>query len=215
MKEPMFIRKTNSGKPVQFECLMTPTEVLLNKRILHLNGTIAFTLEREDGQRGTVDIISEALLCLDTVSNDPIKLIISSPGGSVVGAFSLYDIIRAIDSPVWTFGRICHSGAALILAAGDRGHRYVYHNTFTMLHLPHLSERGGGGTDTDTNLIRAKQYMRERDRMVELFIECGIKKTKEQLLEDIDREFWLDAKEVVEYGLADEVIRGGLLLDGD
>ena len=124
MKDPMFIRQCEDGTLIRSETLMSPTEVLFNKRILQITKPVYFTFQME-AERGLVDIISEALLCLDAVSSDPIKLIISCPGGSVLGIFALYDTIKSIDSPVWTFGRFSMSGVALLLAAGDKGHRYV------------------------------------------------------------------------------------------
>lgn len=208
--DPIFIRRDTKGNLIEYKHLMSPTETLMNKRILLVTDTIAFTFENSGEARGLIDAISETMLCLDSISNEPIKLIISSPGGSLLGGFALYDAIKAVDSPVWTFGRVCASMATLLLSAGEKGHRYVYPNSFTMLHLPLVVQTGA--TDTRLHAIRAVEAERRKDRMVDLLLECGIKKTKEQLLEDIDREYWMDARETVEYGLADEVIRGGFLL---
>ena len=209
--DPLLIRRGREGELIPNENLMAPVEFLTNRRILQITNVIGFSFETEGG-RGLVDIISEALLCLDAISNDPIKLIISCSGGSVYGTFALYDAIKSTDSPVWTFGRACMSGGALLLAAGEKGHRYVYPNTFSMLHLIQIYSRSGV-TDSKTDAIRSAEFTRNKDRMIELLMECGVNKTPEKINEDIDRELWMDAKETVAYGLADHVIRGGILLE--
>jgi ATP-dependent Clp protease protease subunit len=211
MNDPLLIRRGKGDKLIANENLMSPGELLVNKRILQLSDVVSCTFEVSQG-RGNADIFSEALLCLDAISNDPIKLIISCSGGSVHGVFSLYDTIKAIDSPVWTFGKVCMSGGALLLAAGEKGHRYVYPNSFSMLHLLQISSRSGI-TDSRTDAIRSAEFTRQKDRMIELLIECGVNKTHDKINEDIDRELWMDAKETVTYGLADHIIRGGVLLE--
>ena len=192
---------------------MSPAETLLNKRILLLNNWLYFNFEVPGEASAQVNAISDALRAFDSISNQPIKLIISSLGGSLLGAFALYDAIKSVDSPVWTFGHLCGSGAALILAAGDKGHRYVYPNCFTMLHQPQIITSTTAGEDVSLREIRTKEFVRKKNTLVGLLIESGVKKTPKQVRKDIDREFWLDAKETVEYGLADKVIRGGLLLE--
>lgn len=212
MRDPMFIRRGSDGKVVKAEELMTPSEVLLNKRILQITRNIAYTYQ-DTQPRGVTDIISEALLCLDDMSHEPIKLIISSPGGAVHATHSLCDAIKSIKSPVWTFGRSCLSSGALVLASGEPGHRYVYPSTYAMLHLIHVTREGS--VDSKTEEIQAVQLRREIDRMTALLIEAGVNKTAKQIEEEIDRELWLNAWETVEWGLADHVIKGGGLLDDE
>lgn len=211
-QDPIFARRGSDGKLIAIEQLMSPAETLLNRRIIHLNNDIGFNFETQGG-RGQVDIICEALLCLDALSSEPIKLIISSSGGSTSGIFALYDAIKSTDCPVWTFGRYCASGAALILAAGEKGHRYVYPNSLSMLHIVQIHIRGTGVIDSKLDAIKSAQFTKEKDRIIHLLIECGVNKSAKQINKDIDRELWLDAQETVQYGLADRVIRGGLLLD--
>jgi ATP-dependent Clp protease protease subunit len=208
--DPMFTRRGVDGKLVKAEELMPPAEILVNKRILQLDKAIAFTWETME-PRGLANVICEALITLDSMSHDPIKLIISSHGGSVHATFALYDTIKSIKSPVWTFGRFASSGGALILAAGEPGHRYIYPNTYTMLHYVQIS--GSGAVDDETNKIRAVQAEKERNRMIDLLIDCGVKRTAKQIRKDINKELYMDAKETVEYGLADEIITRGILLE--
>jgi len=212
MLDPMLTRRGSNGELIAAEDLMAPAEVLLNKRIVQINRGVAFTWE-DTQPRGLADIISEALICLDSMSNEPIKLIISCPGGSAYAVFALYDAIKSIDSPVWTFGRACMSGGTLLLAAGEKGHRYVYPNSYTMLHPLQIYSHPGGVTTTEIDKSRSIAFIRQEDRMIELLIECGVNKTAKEIKKNIRADLYMDARETVNYGLADRVIRGGLLLD--
>ena len=213
MKDPVLTRRGNNGKLIAMDEIMAPAEALLNKRILQITRSVTFTWE-DTQLRGLMDIISEALIYLDSVSNEPIKLIISCPGGSAYAIFALYDVIKSVDSPVWTFGRICYSGGALLLAAGEKGHRYVYPNSYSMLHPLQIYSRPGV-TTTETDESRSSAFIEQESRMINLLIECGVNKPPKQIKKDIRADLYMDARETVAYGLADKVIRGGMLLDGE
>lgn len=213
MKDPILTRRGSDGKLIKAEELASLSEILLDKRILRIDRNIAYTYQ--DAQpRGVTDILTEAFLCLDDISHEPIKLIISSPGGNIYAAYSLCDIMKSIKSPVWTFGVSCLSSGALVLASGEKGHRYIYSSSYTALHLIQVTETGTT-QDSKTKDIMNKHLQRVKDRWIELLIEAGVKKTPKQLEKSIDRELWMDAWETVEYGLADYVIKGGGLLDDE
>ncbi len=158
-------------------------------RILFLSGAITGEMR-----------IHNLLLSLDSLSHEPIKLVITSPGGDVDATFLLYDTIRLIKSPIITVGRYCASGAAILLAAGSQ--RYLFPHARVMLHLP-AGQGGGDARDWD---IQHKQMTQYKDRMVDILCECGIKKRREEILADIDRDFWMEASEAIIYGLADEIM---------
>ena len=71
-----------------------------------------------------------------------------------------------------------------------------------MLHLP-AGQMGGDARDWDIQHRQMEQY---RDRVVEILKECGVKKSREEILKDIDRDYWMNADEAIEYGLADKVM---------
>jgi len=158
-------------------------------RILFLSGTITGEME-----------LHNLLMTLDSFSHDPIRIIITSTGGDLDSTFLLYDTIKLIKSPVETLGRFCASAAAIVLAAGSK--RYLLPNCRTMLHLP-SGMMAGDSRDFD---IQHKQMESYRNKMADILIECGVKKTREEILTDIDRDFWLDADEACRYGLADEIM---------
>lgn len=140
------------------------------------------------------------LLALDTLSHDPITLYITSPGGDLDATFLMIDTIRLIKSPVITIGEYCASAACLLLATGSK--RYLYPHAKVMLHLP-AGQMGGDAKDWD---IQHKQMEMYRNKVVDILCECGARKSREQILNDIDRDFWLEPEEAVEYGLADEIL---------
>jgi ATP-dependent Clp protease protease subunit len=137
---------------------------------------------------------------LDTMSNDPIKIFITSPGGELDTTFLFYDTMRMMQSPIVTIGEYCASAAAIILAAGSK--RYLSPHAKVMLHLP-SGQMAGDSKDWD---IQHKQMESYRNRVVDILIECGAKKSKEEIFDDIDRDYWMNAQEAIEYGLADEIL---------
>jgi ATP-dependent Clp protease protease subunit len=139
---------------------------------------------------------------LDSLSDTPIKLFITSPGGELDSAFLFYDTMKMLRSPAYTIGRYCASAAAMLLAAGEPGHRYLYPHAKVMLHLP--SGMGGGDSrDWDIQHAQMKQY---RNKLVDILIECGAKRSREELLADMDRDYWLEPQEAISYGLADKIL---------
>ena len=142
----------------------------------------------------------QLLGALDTLSHEPIKLFITSPGGDLDTTFLFYDVMKRIQSPVITIGDYCASAAAILLAAGSK--RYLSPHAKVMLHLP-AGQMGGDARDWD---IQHKQMEKYRKAVVDILRECGVKKSSEEILNDIDRDYWMSADEAIDYGLADEVM---------
>ena len=142
----------------------------------------------------------QLLGALDTLSHDPIKLFITSPGGDLDTTFLFYDVVKRIKSPVITIGDYCASAAAILLAAGSK--RYLSPHAKVMLHLP-AGQMGGDARDWD---IQHKQMEKYRNRVVDILIECGARKSKDEILSDIDRDYWMEPEEAIDYGLADEIL---------
>ncbi len=162
-------------------------------RILYMDGII------------TGDSAPRQLLgALDTPElnpeHKPIKLFITSPGGDLDTTFLFYDVMKRIKSPIITIGDYCASAAAILLAAGSK--RYLSPHAKVMLHLP-AGQMGGDARDWD---IQHKQMEQYRNRVVDILIECGSKKNHEEILEDIDRDYWMEPDEAIAYGLADEIL---------
>ncbi len=140
------------------------------------------------------------LMALDTLSHKPIKIMITSVGGDLDSAFLFYDTMKMIKSPIITIGRYCASAAAMLLAAGSK--RYLFPHAKVMLHLP-SGQMGGDAKDWE---IQHKEMQKYKSRMVDTLCECGATKSREEILKDIDRDFWLEPKETIDYGLSDEIL---------
>jgi len=160
-----------------------------NHRILFLSGVITGEMDAHN-----------LLMALDTLSHDPIRLVITSPGGDLDSTFLFYDTMKIIQSPIETIGRYCASAAAMLLAAGSK--RYLFPHAKVMLHLP-AGQMGGDSKDWDIQHRQMEQY---RNRMVDILCECGVKKSHNEILADIDRDFWMEPKAAIAYGLADEIL---------
>ncbi len=140
------------------------------------------------------------LMALDTLSHKPIKIMITSVGGDLDSAFLFYDTMKMIKSPIITIGRYCASAAAMLLAAGSK--RYLFCHAKVMLHLP-SGQMGGDAKDWE---IQHREMQKYKSRMVDILCECGATKSREEILKDIDRDFWLEPSEACAYGLADEIL---------
>lgn len=170
------------------------------KRTLFLYGPMLPFSSRND--QFSPWAVMDTMIALDSVSDEPILLVVDSPGGCLSEMFSLHDTIKMLNSPVYILGRSCASAAVLILCAGAKGHRYLLPNSRVMLHLPSGVVEG----DVVEIKIQQKEFEKIKESLINLLIENGVKKTKKQILKDIDREYWMSAEEAVKYGLADKVI---------
>ena len=154
--------------------------------------------------RSAKDITSR-LLFLDAV--DPgkeIKFYINSPGGVVTSGMVIYDTMRMIKSPVST---ICMGLAAsmgsILLSGGVKGRRFIYPHGEVMIHQPSL----GGyiqGVSVDLE-IQAKQTQRVKQIGAKILAD-NTGKTVAQIMRDFDRDYWMDAKEALDYGIVDQTV---------
>jgi len=150
------------------------------------------------------DVVSKLLLLDADKPGEEIKFYINSPGGVVTSGMVMYDTMRMIKSPVST---ICMGLAAsmgsILLSGGKKGKRYIYPNGEVMIHQPSL----GGyirGVSADLE-IQARQTKRVKDLGAKILAEnCG--KSTEQVLKDFDRDYWMDAKEAIDYGIVDKLV---------
>jgi len=130
------------------------------------------------------------------------KLYINSPGGLVTSGLAIYDTMQYVQPDVST---ICMgqaaSAAALLLAAGTPGKRLSLPNANILIHQP---MGGARGQASDVG-IQARQILRIKDRLNEIFVE-HTGQPKEKIEKDTDRDFYMTAEEAKEYGLIDKVI---------
>lgn len=150
------------------------------------------------------DVTAKLLLLDADKPGTEIKFYINSPGGVVTSGMVIYDTMKMIKSPVST---ICMGLAAsmgsILLSGGTKGSRYIYPHGEVMIHQPSL---GGHIQGVSADLeIQAKQTKRVKEISARILAEnCG--KKFEQVMKDFDRDYWMDAKEAIEYGIVDKVI---------
>jgi len=168
--------------------------LLLRRRIIFLRGAIQGSVAQD---------IAAQLLALDGLSDQPITLVIDSPGGDVSGLFTVIDTMRVLDAKVDTkCVGMAASAAAVILATGT-GTRSATPNARIMLHQPHGGIQGASAKDLE---IAAKEFLFLKSRLEEILAE-RTGQPLERIREDTDRDFWMSANEAKLYGLIDSVER--------
>ena len=149
------------------------------------------------------NIVMAQLLHLESEDPDKdISLYINSPGGEITGLFAIYDTMQFVKPDIST---ICMgqaaSAAAVILAAGAHGKRFILPHARVLIHQPH---GGAQGQAVDIQ-IQAKEITRMRETLDEILAHHS-GQTVEKVAKDTDRDFIMGANEAKEYGIVDEVI---------
>lgn len=147
--------------------------------------------------------IADRLMYLEAL--DPGKEItfyINSPGGMVTSGMVVYDVMQMISSPVST---VCMGMAAsmgsILLSGGEKGRRFIFPHGEVMIHQP---SGGGRGTSADLEIM-AEQMLKTKQMGARILAEnCG--QTYEKVMKDFDRDYWMDAKESIAYGIVDGVV---------
>ena len=142
------------------------------------------------------------LLAMAAAGDDPITIFINSQGGHVESGDTIHDVIRFVKPRVRMVGTgWVASAGALIYVSVPREDRYALPNTRFLLHQPAGGTRGMAA-DVE---IEAREILRMRERINRIFArETG--QALERIETDTHRNFWLDAKQAIDYGLVGQVI---------
>ncbi len=167
---------------------------LLEDRIIFLG---------EEVNEHTANVIVAQLLHL--ANEDPTKDIhfyINSPGGSVYDGMAILDTMNFIKPDVATYGvGLQASFGAVLLASGAKGKRYMLPHARVMMHQPH---GGSKGQITDQE-ISLREGLRLKEELIDIMTKAtGQKRGK--VKDDMERDYWMTAKEAMEYGVIDEVV---------
>jgi len=144
------------------------------------------------------------LLFLDADNNkEDIKLYINSPGGSVTSALAMYDTMQHVKADVTT---ICigqaASAAAVLLASGTKGKRFVLPNARVLIHQV---MGGAEGQQKDVE-IQAKEMRRIKDQLNYILAKHTGQSVKKIEL-DTDRDYFMTGEEAKKYGIIDKIIQ--------
>lgn len=150
------------------------------------------------------DIVNRLLLLDADKPGEPINFYINSPGGVVTSGMVVYDVMQMMESPVRT---ICMGMAAsmgsILLAGGTKGERMIFPHGEVMIHQPSL----GGyirGVSADLE-IHAKQILKTKQMGARILSEAT-GQTYERVMRDLERDYFMDAAEAIEYGIVDKII---------
>ncbi|MGL5649930.1 MAG: ATP-dependent Clp endopeptidase proteolytic subunit ClpP [Clostridium sp.] len=187
---PMVVEQTNRGER-SYDIFSR----LLKDRIIMINGEINDV---------TSNLVVAQLLFLE--SEDPDKdiyIYINSPGGSITSGMAIYDTMNYIKPHVCTIciGMAASMGAFL-LTSGQKGKRFALPNAEIMIHQP-LGGFQGQATDID---IHARRIIRIKEKLNKILSE-NTGQPLEKINVDVERDYFLEADEAMEYGLIDKVIQ--------
>ncbi len=147
-------------------------------------------------------IVSQLLILEADDAEKTIYMYIDSPGGDVDAGFAIFDMIRFIKAPVVLVGMgLIASAATLILLSVPKENRIGLPNSRYLIHQP-MSGMQGVATDIE---IHAKEMEKTRAILNKIIAdETGT--SLEQVTKDTERDYWLDSKEAVNYGLISKII---------
>lgn len=148
------------------------------------------------------DITNRLLYLEAEAPGKEITFYINSPGGVITSGMVIYDTMKMITSPVST---VCMGMAAsmgsILLSGGEKGKRFIFPHGEVMIHQP---SGGGQGTSADLEIM-AIQILKAKQLGAKLLADnCG--QTYNKVMEDFDRDYWMDAKESKKYGIIDGIL---------
>lgn len=169
---------------------------MLRDRVVFVGGAVS---------RPMAQVVTAQLLFL--ANEDPkaeISMYVNSPGGSVSAGLGIVDTMRFIPCPVATYviGQAASMGS-VIACSGTKGRRFALPHAENLMHQPLINGViEGQATDLE---IHAKHILRLREKLYQLYSE-NTGQTKDRIHADCDRDKWLNAQEMLEYGLIDKVL---------
>jgi ATP-dependent Clp protease protease subunit len=168
--------------------------LLLKERIIFLGSAI---------NDQVANLIVAQLLFLNHEDADKeVHMYINSPGGQIYAGLSIYDTMQQISNPIYTYAvGVTASFGTVLLASGSKGFRYALPNATVHMHQP-LGGAQGQASDVE---IQAREILRLRDSLNHI-MSHHTGQTLEVIERDTDRDFYLDAKAAVDYGLVDKVL---------
>lgn len=186
---PMVVENTGRG-----ERAYDIYSLLLKERIIFLGTPI-------DDQVANV-IVAQLLFLNHEDPEKEIRMYINSPGGQIYAGLAIYDTMQIITNPISTVAvGVTASFGTVLLTAGTKGRRYALPHATVHMHQP-LGGAQGQATDI---AIQAKQIMTLKS-LLNNIMSKHTGQPLDVIERDLDRDYYLDAKQAVEYGLVDQII---------
>ncbi len=179
----------------------TPVAMLIQKKFLEQRKIFLWGAVTDE----TAKDITEKLLYLEAA--DPGKEIffyINTPGGSITAGMAVYDTMQLVTSPITVIVTgMAASMGSILLSGAKKGRRLLYPHSRVLIHQPLISGRFIGPA-TDIN-IQAQEMEKLRHELNQILATAS-GQPLERITQDTDRDFYLNAKEAIEYGLADRIV---------
>ncbi len=149
--------------------------------------------------------VVEKLLYLESVNpGKDITFYIDTPGGSITSGMAIYDTLQLISSPISVVVTgMAASMGSILLCAAPKGNRFVFPHSRVLIHQPLLAGRMVAPA-VDIN-IQATEMEKLREELNKILAKAS-GQPLEKITKDTDRDFYLNAQEAIDYGLADKIV---------
>jgi ATP-dependent Clp protease protease subunit len=179
----------------------SPVSLLIQKRFLNQRKIFLWGPVTDE----TAKDLSEKLLYLESTGpGKEITFYMNTPGGSITAGMAVYDTMKLVSSPITiVVTGMAASMGSILLCAATKGQRLIYPHGRVLIHQPLISGRFIGPA-TDIN-IQAQEMEKLRGELNKILADAS-GQSIEKISRDSDRDFYLNAKEAVAYGLADRIV---------
>ena len=178
-----------------------PVAMLVQKKFLEQRKIFLWGAVTDESAKD----LTEKLLYLEAIGpGKDITFYLNSPGGSITAGMAVYDTMKLITSPITiVVTGMAASMGSILLCAAPKGRRLLYPHSRVLIHQPLISGRMVGPA-TDIN-IQAKEMEKLRLELNEILSKAS-GQPMERINRDTDRDFYLNAQEAIDYGLADQIV---------
>lgn len=149
-------------------------------------------------------LITEQILYLESINNKSIKFYINTPGGSISAGMAIYDTMKLIKSKITIIVTgIAASMGSILLCAASKGQRLLFPNARVLIHQPLImGEFYAHAIDLN---IQAQEIEKQREELNKILSDAS-GQSIEKIRKDTDRDFYMNAIESIDYGMADKII---------
>jgi ATP-dependent Clp protease protease subunit len=198
---PRFDDEEEEEEKVVLKAERAPVASLIQKKFLDQRKLFLWGAVTDE----TAKDLTERLLYLEAVApGKEITFYMNTPGGSITAGLAVYDTMRLITSPITVVVTgMAASMGSILLSGTTKGRRLVYPHSRVLIHQPLISGRFIGPA-TDIN-IQALEMEKIRKELNQILADAS-GQSMEKISRDTDRDFYLNAKEAIEYGLADRIV---------
>lgn len=188
------IKKSSSGThPLPLDA------VLLSERRVFLTDSIT--------TKSVQSVIQQLLFLESEDSSAPIKLVINSPGGEVRAGLALYDQIKGMEVPIEMYCfELAASMAAVILAGGEPGRRFILKHSEVMIHEPLLSSAAGGMYTSASSIQKTAESIMKTKRELNELLARDTGRSLEEIEKAVSYDHFMSAEEAVAFGICDAIV---------